>query len=288
MAGLKEVKKRIISVGNIKKITKTMEMVSAAKSRKMMNRVHDSQPYGKKILELMNHISKYVADLNSPFLQSKEDPKIYLLLIVTSNRGLCGSYNSNILRKARQRIKELQDSGKTIRLYVIGKKAATYFKFIKLPVEKVYYDFDDKFQYFQTKNLMQHFEQMYLNQEFDILEVISTHYYSSTSQKAEITQLLPISVKITSEKKEIPNLLILPSKEIILNTLIPYLLEYTLYKLILESVTSEQIFRRIAMKSASDSASDMTKFLIRLYNRKRQGKITQEISEIVTGADAIK
>lgn len=288
MAGLKEVKKRILSVGNIKKITKTMEMVSAAKSRKMMNRVHDSQLYGRKIQQLMNSLSQYIEDLNSPFLQSKENPKTYILLVVTSNRGLCGSYNANVLRTARQRIKELEDSGKSIRIYGIGKKASAYFKFIRLPVEQSFYDFDDKFQYFQTKDLMELFKKMFLNNEFDVLEVISTRYYSSTSQKAEITQLLPIDTKMNLGKKEVPNLLILPSKELILKTMIPYLLEYTLYKLILESVTSEQIFRRIAMKSASDSASDMTKSLTRLYNRKRQGKITQEISEIVSGADAIK
>ncbi|MFN3604032.1 MAG: ATP synthase F1 subunit gamma [Leptonema sp. (in: bacteria)] len=288
MAGLKEVKKRIGSVKNIRKITKTMEMVSAAKSRKMMLRVYDSQPYGKKILEVMNNLSNYVADLNSPFLKVKDDPNIYLLLVITSNRGLCGAYNSNVLKLARNRIRELQSAGKTIKLIVIGKKAASYFKFIRFPIEKVYYDFDDNFKYIQSKNLMELFKKMYLNNEFDILEVISTHYYSSSSQKPEITQLLPIAPKKGDVNKEISNILILPSKEIILDIMIPYVLEYTLYKLILEAVTSEQIYRRIAMKSASDSANDMTKSLTRLYNRKRQGKITQEISEIVAGADAIK
>lgn len=288
MAGLKEVKKRIGSVKNIRKITKTMEMVSAAKSRKMMIRVHDSQPYGKKIIELMNNLSQYTAEDISPFLKQKEDPKVYLLLIVTSNRGLCGAYNSNVLRMARNRIKELQESGKRIKIYVIGKKAATYFKFVRVPVDKTFYNFEDNFKYIQIKELIEDLKKLYLKEEFDILEVISTHYYSSSSQKPEIYQLLPISPKKIESKKDISNVLILPSKEIILNTIIPYVLEYTLYKLILEAVTSEQIYRRVAMKSASDAAADMTKILTRLYNRKRQGKITQEISEIVAGADAIQ
>jgi F-type H+-transporting ATPase subunit gamma len=290
MAGLKEVKKRIGSVKNIRKITKTMEMVSAAKSRKMMNRVHDSQPYGKKIFELMEKLSTYGANIESPFLKPKENPQQYILLVITANRGLCGAYNSNVLKLARQRIKELQEQKKEVKLYVIGKKAASYFKFIRLPVEKVYTNFEDNFKFEQAKELMDLFTEKFLKGEFDILEVISTHYYSSTSQKPEVKQLLPLISDIAKgkEKKVQTNIIMLPSKEEILKKIIPHILEYSIYKLILEAVTSEQIYRRIAMKSASDAANDMTKSLTRLYNRKRQGKITQEISEIVAGADAIK
>jgi len=290
MAGLKEVKKRIGSVKNIRKITKTMEMVSAAKSRKMMNRVHDSQPYGKKIFELMEKLSTYGANIESPFLKPKENPQQYILLVITANRGLCGAYNSNVLKLARQRIKELQEQKKEVKLYVIGKKAASYFKFIRFPVEKVYTNFEDNFKFEQAKELMDLFTEKFLKGEFDILEVISTHYYSSTSQKPEVKQLLPLISDIAKgkEKKVQTNIIMLPSKEEILKKIIPHILEYSIYKLILEAVTSEQIYRRIAMKSASDAANDMTKSLTLLYNRKRQGKITQEISEIVAGADAIR
>jgi F-type H+-transporting ATPase subunit gamma len=287
MAGLKEVKKRIGSVRNIRKITKTMEMVSAAKSRKMMNRVHDSQPYGKKIFEIMENLSSYGTIIDSPYLRIKENPQKYALLIVAANRGLCGAYNSNVLKLARQRIREWEDQGKEVQLYVIGKKAATYFKFIRKSVEKVYTNFEDNFKYEDAKTLMNLFMEEFLKNKFDVLEVISTHYYSSTSQKPEIKQLLPITSNV-EKKKNNPNTIMLPSKEEILRKMIPHILEYSLYKLILEAVTSEQIYRRIAMKSASDAANDMTKSLTRLYNRKRQGKITQEISEIVAGADAIK
>lgn len=287
MAGLKEVKKRIGSVRNIRKITKTMEMVSAAKSRKMMNRVHDSQPYGKKIFEIMENLSSYGTIIDSPYLRIKENPQKYALLIVAANRGLCGAYNSNVLKLARQRIREWEDQGKEVQLYVIGKKAATYFKFIRKSVEKVYTNFEDNFKFEDAKTLMNLFMEEFLKNKFDVLEVISTHYYSSTSQKPEIKQLLPITSNV-EKKKNNPNTIMLPSKEEILRKMIPHILEYSLYKLILEAVTSEQIYRRIAMKSASDAANDMTKSLTRLYNRKRQGKITQEISEIVAGADAIK
>jgi F-type H+-transporting ATPase subunit gamma len=287
MAGLKEVKKRIGSVRNIRKITKTMEMVSAAKSRKMMNRVHDSQPYGKKIFEIMENLSSYGTIIDSPYLRIKENPQKYALLIVAANRGLCGAYNSNVLKLARQRIREWEEQGKEVQLYVIGKKAATYFKFIRKSVEKVYTNFEDNFKFEDAKTLMNLFMEEFLKNKFDVLEVISTHYYSSTSQKPEIKQLLPITSNV-EKKKNNPNTIMLPSKEEILRKMIPHILEYSLYKLILEAVTSEQIYRRIAMKSASDAANDMTKSLTRLYNRKRQGKITQEISEIVAGADAIK
>ncbi|MCS7206192.1 MAG: ATP synthase F1 subunit gamma [Leptospiraceae bacterium] len=287
MAGLKEIKKRINSVKNIRKITKTMEMVSAAKSRKMMLRVHESQPYGKKIFEIMENLSQMVGNVDSPFLQPKEDPKTYLLFIITANRGLCGAYNSNVLRLARQRIRELQEKEKNLRIYVMGKKGATYFKFVRIPVDKVYPNYEDKIRFEDAKNIMNELMMSFLQGEFDVLEVISTHYYSSTSQKPDVKQLLPM---ITAEKKERvePNTLFLPSKEQILKKIIPYMLEYSLYKLMLEATTSEQIYRRIAMKSASDAAGDMTKILTRMYNRKRQGKITQEIAEIVTSADAIQ
>lgn len=288
MAGLKEIKKRIGSVRNIRKITKTMEMVSAAKSRKMMNRVHDSQPYGKKIFEIMNNISNMGVIIDSPFLKLKDNPSRYVLLVVTANRGLCGAYNSNVLRLTRQRIKELKEQGKQIKIYAIGKKAANYFKFIKIPVEKVYTNFEDNFTYQDSKALMHMFMQMYVKDEFDVLEVISTHYYSATNQKADIKQLIPIVSEQKKDFKKLSNVMMLPSKEVILNKIIPHILEYSMYKIILESITSEHIYRRIAMKSASDAANDMTRILTRLYNRKRQGKITQEISEIVTGADAIK
>ncbi len=289
MAGLKEVKKRINSVKNIRKITKTMEMVSAAKSRKMMNRVYVAKPYGEKILSLMDTLSSLSSEIKIPVFEQNENPQNYILLIVTANRGLCGAYNSNVLKLARNRIKELQESGKNIKLYVLGKKAASYFKFIRFPVEKVYYNFDDNFTYEESKELLNLLTKSFLSRGVDIIEVISTHYYSSTNQKPQIVQLLPFKPQIHKEEKERKiNYLLLPSPEEILKKLVPHILEYTMYKLILEAVTSEQIYRRIAMKSASDSANDMSKSLTRLYNRKRQGKITQEISEIVAGADAIQ
>ncbi len=192
MAGLKEIKKRIGSVKNIRKITKTMEMVSAAKSRKMMNRVHDSQPYGKKIFEILDNLSNYITERDSIYLQNNPDPRKYILLVITANRGLCGAYNSNVLKLARQRIKQLQEENKEVKLFVIGKKGSSYFKFIRVQVEKVFTNFDDNFKFEDSRSLMNQFMEMFKNHEVDIVEVIYTHYLSSTNQKPEIKQLLPI------------------------------------------------------------------------------------------------
>lgn len=291
MAGLKIIKKRIGTVKNIRKITKTMELVSAAKSRKMMVKVHDSQPYGNKMLELLSSLSGAASDLELPLLRTAEKSRKVILLVVTANRGLCGGYNATLLKLARARVRELQEQEIPFELHVVGKKGLAYFKFIKVPVAQSWTHFDDNFKFQDARVLAEGYIRDFSRCEFDRLEVIATRYISAVLQKGELFTLFPMTgadMEAGDGQKSSTNVMFLPSAESILETLLPQMAEYLVFKTLLEAVTSEQIARRIAMKAASDAAGDMNKSLTRIYNRKRQASITQEISEIVAGADAIQ
>ncbi|MCB1140472.1 MAG: ATP synthase F1 subunit gamma [Leptospiraceae bacterium] len=306
MAGTKEIKKRISSVKNIKKITHTMEMVAAAKSRRMMNRVQGAKPYGEKMEEILAGLEHLAGTVESPLVDRKDNPKKYLLLVVTANRGLCGGYNSNVLKLARFRILELQNQGKEVEVQVIGKKGASYFRFIKVPVAQTYLDIDDAFSLDQSHRLGKYLMDRFASGGCDAVEVISTVYYNSATQLPEVKQMLPIGQESSTERPTLhpsgktkeesaekkeegyrQNMIFQPDPETIIEKLLPHLVQTVLFRSILEAVTAEQIYRRVAMKAANDAAGDMNKSLTQLYNRKRQASITQELAEIVSGADAI-
>ena len=279
MASPREIKKRIVSVTNTKKITRTMEMVATAKSKKMSNRVNASKPFSDKIKELVGSLSSLADKVDSPLLRREENPKKIAVLVITANRGLCGGYNSNILRMTRTYLAELKEKDIAYDLYVVGKKGISFFKFIKEPVVQSFINIDDNSGYAEAETFANLFMDEFANKKVDGLEVISTVYHSSADQRAEITKVLPIEPPVGA--KEV-------NDSVIYEPNLPLVIKTAMYKMILEAVCSEQIARRIAMKSATDAATDMIKVLVRGYNRVRQSKITQEISEIVAGADSLK
>ncbi len=287
MASPREIKKRIVSVTNTKKITRTMEMVATAKSKKMSNRVNASKPFSDKIKELVGSLSSLASKVESPLLRREDNPKKLAVLVVTANRGLCGGYNSNIFRMTRTFLAELKAKGIAYDLYIIGKKGISFFKFSKVPVTQSFVNIDDNSGYKEAEFFANLFMDEFSTKKIDGLEVISTVYHSSADQRAEITRILPIEPP-TGTKEVNDSVIYEPSPEAILNSLLPLVIKTAMYKMILEAVCSEQIARRIAMKSATDAATDMIKILVRGYNRVRQSKITQEISEIVAGADSLK
>ena len=287
MASPREIKKRIVSVTNTKKITRTMEMVATAKSKKMSNKVNASKPYSDKIKELVGSLASLSSKVNSPYLRQVEVPRKLAILVVTANRGLCGGYNSNVIRLAKSRIAELKSSGISYDLYVIGKKGISYFKFAKEPVVQSFVNIDDNSGYKEAEFFATLFMDEFAEEKIDGIEVISTHFHSSAEQVAGFTKVLPIEPP-TGKQEVNENILYEPNPAAILNSLLPQVIKTAFYKILLEAVCSEQIARRIAMKSATDAATEMIKTLVRGYNRVRQAKITQEISEIVAGADSQK
>ncbi len=302
MAGAKIIKKRISSVKNTRKITRTMEMVSTAKSKKLIDRVNEAKPYGDKLREIMESLAGQGGNVDSPYLRVEDHPKRVALVVVTANRGLCGGYNANVQRMARQYYVKLTEQGKNVDVFMIGKKGQSFFRFMKVPMKETYLEFDDTFTYDHADALATMLMRDFAGSKYDRVEIVSTIYYSAGSQKPGITQLLPVGLgesESTDDAEEATQVkadpdvaaggpvLYEPEPAIIAEKMIPLAIKTTLYRMLLEAVASEQIARRIAMKNATDAAGEMVKQLTRTYNRARQAGITQEILEIVGGADAL-
>lgn len=278
-------------------------MVSTAKSRKLLDRLNAARPYKSKLLEMMRSLEKESENIDSPYLHRAQGLSKVALLVVSANRGLCGAYNTNALSLARQRYEELSSQARACDIYVIGKKGNSYFKFMKLPIKKNYMHIDENFSYAQSEELALTFMRKFREQVYGEIEIVSTVYHSAGSQKALPIPFLPLqlhrSTKETGhakEKTESPplplekregNYIFEPEAKNILEALVPLAIKTHFYGIILEAILSEQIARRIAMKNATDAAGEMLKSLVRSYNRARQTSITQELAEIVAGADAI-
>ncbi len=289
MATPREIKKRITSVKNTRKITRTMEMVSTAKAKKATNKVNAAKPYAELTMELVGSLSGLAGVIQSPYLRKPLKTRKVAILAITANRGLCGGFNSNVLKMVRNRIDEWTAKGVEVEVHAAGKKAVAYFKFAKIPLKSSYTNIDDKAGSSEANILANYFMSAFAKEEIDAVEVVSTHYYSAASQKPEVTSILPLQVEEdTSQKSNSgPEIMYEPDPKTILENLLPLVIRTTFVKIILETSASEHIARRIAMKSATDAAGEMIKLLTRGYNRVRQAKITQEISEIVGGAEAI-
>jgi len=289
LASQREIKKRINSVKNTKKITRTMEMVATAKAKKTSDRVNASKPYSEKLKELMGSLSSLSSSVNSPYLRKPDAIRKAGILVITANRGLCGGYNSNVLKMAKSRVAELKKDNIQYDLYVVGKKGISFFKYQKEAVKEAYTNIDDTSGYKEAEYFANLFLNKFATGELDSVEIISTVYHSSSVQSSETHRILPIEPKTIDSKAKPSTTPVIyePNPERILESLLPQVVRTAFLKAILEAVCSEQIARRIAMKSATDSANDMIKILTRTYNRVRQAKITQEISEIVAGADSL-
>jgi F-type H+-transporting ATPase subunit gamma len=266
-----------------------MEMVSTAKSKKAMDRVIASHPYSLKIKELVQSLSSLSSVIESPYLRSVSSPKKVGILVITANRGLCGGYNSNVCKMAKARYLDLQSKGIETEITMVGKKGINFFRFSKIPVAKSYTNIDDKSGFNEANEFATNFMNDFASGKLDGVEIISTVFHSSANQEAGITNVLPVKpVESSGKSQSTDSTIFEPSPKQILEGLLPLTIKTAFLKAILEAVCSEHIARRMAMKSATDAASDMIKLLTRGYNRVRQAKITQEISEIVGGADSLQ
>jgi F-type H+-transporting ATPase subunit gamma len=292
MASPREIKKRIGSVTNTKKITRTMELVSTAKAKKAVDRVSAAQPFAQKLGELIGSLSGDETAKMHPLLRTIANPRTIVLIGITASRGLCGAFNSNVIKATLDRRKKLLDSGVEVSTILIGKKIESFFKFQAIEYDRAITTIDDKPVFDDTLELANELMDSFISGKIDGVEVISTRYISSSAQRVERHGLLPLSIEADEEQDESPNpqgpTIFEPGSKQILSELLPRSVRIALYQSVLESAASEQIARRIAMKNATDAASDMIKSMTLIYNRARQGKITQEIAEIVGGAAAIE
>lgn len=293
MANQRDIKNRIKSITNTKKITSTMEMVSTSKMKRMQIRLEMSKPYEEKINKIItNLITTGIAASHNPLFREVANPTRILILQITGNRGLCGSYNTNIINNTLSFKKELQSQGKDVEIYNVGKKGLNYFNFINQPIYKNDLNKEDKLSLEDVVKIGNNLTLLFLNLEFHEIYISYMKVVSSSSQKPNIFRILPIAPEegsIAGFSSEIKREYIFePNPDRIFSYILPLYLKGKLYKCFLESSFSEYFARRVAMKNATDASAEMIRNLTVSYNRARQAKITNEIAEIVGGASALE
>lgn len=306
MATQREIRKRILSVSSTKKITNTMEMISASKMKKMQGRLMISKPYVEKLQQVIYNLNVSDESIqNEPLIKEKEDVSRVMILMISGNRGLCGGYNTNVINNTLLLYDQLTEEGKDVLLYVIGKKASSYFKFIDVPMYNSEINLEDKVSFNSTGIIGDKLIGLYNRGEIDEVYVSYTRALSSTSFKPAIIRLLPISAeedyrgRDKSERLDVkppsfgfseflPQYIFEPNPQKIFSVILPFYTKLKFYLCMLESSFAEQFARRASMKNATDAASDMVQELTVKYNRARQAKITNEIAEIVGGASALE
>ncbi|KAF0220843.1 MAG: F-type H+-transporting ATPase subunit [Geobacteraceae bacterium] len=286
MASLKSIKKRIVSVKNTRQITKAMKMVSAAKLRRAQENVVAARPYAKKLGEVLERLAKQQDADTHPLLEKRSAEKA-LLIVVTSDRGLCGGFNANISKAADRFVKERKTDYTDISLLTIGRKGFELLK-NRQKIYKNYSNILSNLNYQTAALLAQEVIEGYLNAEYDEVYILFNAFRSVMSQDITLQQLLPVAPPQTAEEEYAPEYIYEPSKGELLGELLPKHIEVQVFKALLESLASEHGARMTAMDSASKNATEMIGKLTLVYNRARQAAITTELMEIISGAESIK
>lgn len=294
MAGqLRVYRRRIRSVQSTKKITRAMELVAASRISKAQRRVAQSKPYAEEITRVITAVASST-NIDHPLTTEQENPQRAAVLVITSDRGLAGAYSTNALRRAAELYSTLREEGKQALTYVIGNKGISYYRFRERSVEQSWSGFSEEPNYEDAKEaadaLIEKFTQDTSEGGVDEIHIIFTEFRSQLTQRAVARRILPMVVKETDEQPEggpLPLYEFEPSGEGVLDALLPRYVESRIFAALLESAASESAARRRAMKAATDNADEIIKDLTRMANAARQAEITQEISEIVAGADAL-
>ncbi len=276
--------KRRKAVQNIAKITKTMQMIATARFKKAFDRAVAARPYTDRLTDLVAQLSAAAGStFQHPLLASRE-PKRVVLIAVASNRGLCGGYNSGIVRQTVAAWRSALSARREVRVVVSGRKLASALRFQKVPTEKVLTHFEDKPTFAQVAEVATPLMDAYARGEVDELRIAYTKFESSSRQRAVVERVLPFEIPAAAAR----DFLFDPDATTILADLIPRTVRLRLFQAFLDAAVSEQVARMTAMKSATDNAHDMIKALGRLYNRSRQSQITTELTEIMGGASALE
>lgn len=290
MAKARAVLKRLKAVRNIRKITRTMELIATARFKKAMDRAMEAAAYTRKIAELAADLSQSAGEFVHPLMETHTPRKTGVLLVICSNRGLCGGYNSGVLKLVQQRLRSAREAGETLLLEVSGKRGINFMKFQKAPMDRTYTNFEDKPRFEEVDEIATRLIQQYVEHKIDFVEVAYVKFLSASKQTAELTQLLPLSTvagQAAAAASQTIEYEFLPSAADILEEILPAAFKAQLFKCFLDAAVSEQIFRRVAMKAATENAGEMIGTLSRIYNRARQSQITSELSEIIGGAEAL-
>jgi F-type H+-transporting ATPase subunit gamma len=285
MAKTRDIKRRIKSVQNTQQITRTMEMVAASKLKRAQNRLMASRPYGSEIRSFIRELAARTDPAAHPLLQGREEERRVAIVLFTSNRGLCGAFNTNIIKKAQALYDELVAEGKEVSLNVNGRKGLSFFRFRGYPIDREYTDLPELPSLREVTELADEYISLYTGGDIDRLILMYNHFRSPVEQRPVAETVLPIPASDGTAGGT--DYIMEPHPERILDLLLPLYVRSSFHMAMTESSTSEQGARRTAMKNATDNADEMIRYLIRSYNKARQAQITQEIAEIVGGADAL-
>ncbi len=304
MASARALDKRRKSIRNIRKITRTMELIATARYKKAMERAAAASAYTEQITKIVKRLAAAGLDVTHPLLEPRKQTQSARVLVLSSNRGLCGGYNASILRTAIPRIRELQDSIESAAVDVSGKRGINGLKFRRIPVDQQFTHFEDQPAYDDVEKIADDYLSRYITGDIDRLDVVYTKFISTSKQVPTIETLLPLGSLGGGEPSDQDEPAggdsagggaseqrlyeFLPSAESILEEVVPTSFKVRLFKCFLDAAVSEQVARMIAMKGATESAGDMIKQLSMTYNRARQSQITGEIMEIIAGVEALE
>ena len=294
MASGQDLKRRIRSVRNTRKITKALELVASARLRRAQTRIEAMRPYADRMMELMIGTARASSSVRGlPLLQRREEEHTVAILPLTGDRGLAGAFNSQVLRHAFALGRQLEGEGKRVRWLVSGRKGASTLRFRRFEVLQAWTGFSDRPAYADAQALAHKVEELYVGEEVDRIVLVYNHFVSPLVQEVVEQEVLPIPEHVLEAGDEeraaalLGDFIYEPEPEQILERLLPVYVETELYRALLESAASEQGARMTAMRNASKNAGELIDTLTLAMNRARQAEITQEILEVVAGADAL-
>lgn len=289
-AKLRVVRRRIRSVQSTKKITRAMELIASSRIVKAQTRVEASRPYAEQLTKAMEDVASRSSSIDHPLLEHREHATKIGVLVITSDRGLAGAYNANVLKIAEQHLREIRAGGKEPVLYVVGKKGVGYFRFRGVPMQDSWQGFSEVPPYEKAEVVGRRLIEDFADETIDELHCAYTDFRSAFTLRATSKRFLPIAPEevMGTARDTVPaEYLFEPEPAEILEHLLPQYVITKVYAALLESAASENASRRRAMKAATDNADDLIKVLTRQANRARQDEITTEILEIVGGAEAL-
>ncbi|HEV8122699.1 MAG TPA: ATP synthase F1 subunit gamma [Gemmatimonadales bacterium] len=292
MAKARALKGRIRSVTNTRKITKTMELVATSKLKRAQDRVVGARPYAEALKQVISdlvtpELAQQFPLLSQPAAPDKGGPRRAAVILLTSNRGLAGGFNSNLIKEARRRMETLEAAGYTVDLHGIGKKGIGFFKYLGRPLVTQRIDVGDKPTADHAGEIVAQLIESYSKGELASVDLVYARFVSALTTPPTTLRILPIEPPKTATGQR-PDYILEPSAEGILKELLPLYVRNAVYRGLVETAAAEHGARRTAMKNATDNAGEILELLKRTYNRQRQAQITQEIAEIVGGAAALQ
>jgi F-type H+-transporting ATPase subunit gamma len=289
-AQLRVVRRRIRSVQSTMKITRAMELISASRLARAQERVAQARPYTDEITAALESVVSTEATVSHPLLEQRAESRAAAVLVITSDRGLAGPYNANVLRTAEELQARLREDGVEPKLYVTGRKGLGYYRFRRRAIEQSWTGFSDRPSYEDARAIVDALVEAFLDHRVDQIHAVFTDFVSAGTQRAVARRFVPLVIEEVEEgpPEPIPQYLFEPSPERLLDALLPRYVQARVFTAMLESTASEHAARRRAMKAATDNAEELIEDLTREYNQARQAQITQEIMEIVGGAEALQ